>query len=265
MPNYEDLGLTSNFQSKNSLAQRGDRIRGIDFDLREDRDIINESKIGSGVIRNVNIGTAVIGTANIGTLSFNEISGGTATLGGTINGNGVLSVKNQAGSEVVKLDNTGITINNGSIVINNASGSSVVDSGGIVSTNTFLNNSVDSSGTTFSTTSLTYVDVTNMTLTFVLSRTTNVLFGLSCAGGNDGTSGGESAIAILDLNGTAVGNQVNTPTVFNGGISLQTSGAVMTIQSVASGTSTVKMRVKALSGGTASYANKSMFYLMLGS
>ena len=97
MPDYTDLGLTSNFQSVNSLGQNSVFVNGADFDLNQDRSIITKSKLGTGVIRSVNMGTAVIGTAQIGTLSFNEISGGTAILGGTLNGNGLIIVKSQSG------------------------------------------------------------------------------------------------------------------------------------------------------------------------
>lgn len=184
MPNYEDLGLTPNFQSINSLAQKSLSIKGSDFDLEQDRSIITESKIGSGVIRTVNIqdaaitnakiGTAVIGTANIGTLSFNEISGGTAILGGTSNGNGVLSLRNQSGSEVVKLDNTGMTVTNGSIIIQDSSGSNIIDSAGLVSTNNFQFGG-SSNLTLRSTTSSFYGTVPNTTLNIVLSREANIL------------------------------------------------------------------------------------------
>ncbi len=108
MPDYTDLGLTSNFQSVNSLGQNSVFVNGADFDLNQDRSIITESKLGTGVIRSVNMGTAVIGTAQIGTLSFNEITGGTATLGGTNNGNGLLTLKSASGGTIGRINNTGI-------------------------------------------------------------------------------------------------------------------------------------------------------------
>lgn len=74
-----------------------------------------DSMFESGVISSAKIRRAQIGTAQIGTISFNQVNGGTATLGGTTNGNGLLTVKTSAGVEVVRLDNTGITITAGSI------------------------------------------------------------------------------------------------------------------------------------------------------
>lgn len=48
-----------------------------------------------------------------GTIMANIIHGGTLTMGGSNNGNGVVSVVNAAGQEIVRLDYTGATIKNG--------------------------------------------------------------------------------------------------------------------------------------------------------
>ena len=88
---------------------------GMEFDSQTDRNIIDTAKIRDASITNAKIGTAAIGTANIGTLSFNQITGGTATIGGTLNGDGVVSVNNAGGTEVVRLDNTGLIVTSGTI------------------------------------------------------------------------------------------------------------------------------------------------------
>lgn len=102
---------------------------GLDFDAQTDRNIIDTAKIRDASITNAKIGTAAIGTANIGTLSFNQISGGTATIGGTANGDGVISVSNAGGTEVVRLDNTGLIVTAGTI-------SSIAFASGTLSTGT---------------------------------------------------------------------------------------------------------------------------------
>lgn len=170
---YKDLGLDSQLKSVNSLANSS-YVPAYDFVTDNERGAVTRGFMGhasvgtaeiiDASITNAKLGTAVIGTANIGTLSFNEISGGTANLGGTTNGNGVLSVKNQAGSEVVKLDSSGVTVTNGSITIQNSSGSNVIDSNGLVGALSFPQYSsfID---TQFNTTSTTYVDITNVTQT----------------------------------------------------------------------------------------------------
>lgn len=81
--------------------------------------IIGTRLIQDASINNAKIGTAAIGTANIGTLTFDVISGGTATFGGTLNGNGVVNVKNSAGSTVVLLNNAGIEVIEGDITLSN--------------------------------------------------------------------------------------------------------------------------------------------------
>lgn len=52
-----------------------------------------------------------------GTIMANIIHGGTLTMGGPNNGNGVVSVVNAAGQEVVRLDSRGATITNGTMNI----------------------------------------------------------------------------------------------------------------------------------------------------
>lgn len=55
-----------------------------------------------------------------GTLLANFIKGGTLLLGGLNNGNGVLSLQDDNGAQVVTLNNSGITINKGNILLRNA-------------------------------------------------------------------------------------------------------------------------------------------------
>ena len=73
--------------------------------------------IGAGEIIAVHIKAGEITTEHISAdgLSFNVMHGGTATLGGYDNINGLLSILNEQGIEVVRADKNGITINAGSI------------------------------------------------------------------------------------------------------------------------------------------------------
>lgn len=74
-----------------------------------------DSQFEDGVISNAKIRNASIDSAKIGTISFSQLSGGTAMLGGVGNGDGLLTVNNAGGTQVVRLDNTGITITSGTI------------------------------------------------------------------------------------------------------------------------------------------------------
>lgn len=58
-------------------------------------------------------GAIVANFITAGTMMANIIKGGTLTMGGPNNGNGVVSVVNSAGQEIVRLDYTGATIKNG--------------------------------------------------------------------------------------------------------------------------------------------------------
>lgn len=58
-------------------------------------------------------GAIVADFITAGTMMANIIKGGTLTMGGPNNGNGVVSVVNSAGQEIVRLDYTGATIKNG--------------------------------------------------------------------------------------------------------------------------------------------------------
>lgn len=77
------------------------------FGYTNERGAVTGMFIQDASINNAKIGTAAIGTANIGTLTFNEIAGGTAVLGGTANGNGLLQIKDASGSVIIQGDNLG--------------------------------------------------------------------------------------------------------------------------------------------------------------
>jgi len=78
-----------------------------EFGYTNERGAVTGMFIQDASINNAKIGTAAIGTANIGTLTFNEIAGGTAVLGGTANGNGLLQIKDASGSVIIQTDNLG--------------------------------------------------------------------------------------------------------------------------------------------------------------
>ena len=126
------------FVSSSSLAA-ADRSKYGAYEFNSDTfgNIINGRTIQDAAITNAKIGSAAINDAKIGTLSFNTINGGTATFGGTSNGEGVVSVQNSGGSEVVRLDNTGVTVTNGSLSLQNSSGSVSFDASGLVSLGNF--------------------------------------------------------------------------------------------------------------------------------
>lgn len=77
------------------------------------------------------------GTMSIGTLTANDIKGGTLTLGGANNVNGVLKILNASGTQIGKWDNTGI----------NVTGGSITNTGTVVDVYTTYNTGAFTSGT----------------------------------------------------------------------------------------------------------------------
>lgn len=92
---------------------------------------IDNAKIKDATITSAKIDFIDAGKVKTGTMEANRISGGTLTLGGGENGNGVASIKDLNDNEIVKLDNTGININNGKITIKDSNNTTVIDSNGV--------------------------------------------------------------------------------------------------------------------------------------
>lgn len=125
---YSDIGLNSRLQSVDSLAARDRKlVTGYDFDNTTERDAVTT----------VHVRNASITSAKIDSFNFNQGTGGTLVLGGTNNGNGAFNLRNAAGANIISMDNTGMTVANGSITIKDANGTNIVDSTGIVSTTQF--------------------------------------------------------------------------------------------------------------------------------
>lgn len=156
------------------IAQNQGAVSSYKFDSDNEAGVISSSKI-----RN-----ASIGTAKISAFSFNQGTGGTITLGGTANGNGVMQILNAIGGTVVTANNQGITISNGSITIKNTDGITVLDNQGLVSSAAFESDSfIDFSQ--YDTSSTTFVDLGTEELTFNLDRQTQVLVFFYVEGYND--------------------------------------------------------------------------------
>jgi hypothetical protein len=144
-----------------------------------------DSQFEDGVISSAKIRQATIGSAQIGQISFSQITGGTATLGGAGNGDGLLTVNNAGGTQVVRLDNTGIVITAGTI--SNVVVGTVNQTGGTI-TNAVIGTSQITGGT--------------LTSALVLGGTTNAaIYKIG------GTAGATGTITYLNA-GTTLGTIV---------------------------------------------------------
>jgi hypothetical protein len=112
----------------------------------------------------------------------------------------------------------------------------------------------------FTTTSTTYVDVTNMSLTFSLSRTSNVLIGGGAGGFN--THATNPAQLTVEVDGATVGSIMPLVNATGGASSASTTQIV----SLGVGSHTVKMRLLANTAGTATLpaaSQKIIYYTVL--
>lgn len=253
MTNYD--GLNSNLRPIDSPAVRSteNRTTGYEFNSQNERDAISAT--------------------NIQNFSFSTGRGGTLTLGGTANGNGYLSIKNDAGSVIVVGDNHGLTVNDGSIVIKNAGGTTSIDASGVVSTSNFQGVSVSSSGT-FTNTGTTFATVPNSSLTtLVLTRTTRVLLFAFSYGWNQGML--YTPASDVQIETKIKENNSGSLTLNNflsGIISTDLITTYMTPQSVyrqgitslAAGTYDYSLMFRATGAGTAEIFNYEVGYMVLG-
>ena len=273
---YSNIGLNAQLNSVDSLsAKKDDFVSGNEFDATMDYGVITKRRLGTAIIGNAQLGTAIIGTANIGTLSFNEISGGTATLGGTLNGNGVLTVKDSGGTSRVLLDSSGITVTGGSITVVNDGGGTILDSKGIVGTTSFIfGGTVDTSLRQNFGTQYVNHDIANTSLSFILSRTNNVLLSSVVEAQFGSMSTGNASGNIpMNINGTnETFPMTMTDTRMYDGASAWTTSRRLTmayqkVHQFSSGTHTVKLQENySYSAGTPTFDiyKTSVNYLILG-
>lgn len=284
MKDYTDLGLNKNLRSIDSLGSATSRafVRGSDFDIRNDRGIISSAKIKNLAVTTAKIDDLAVTSAKILNFSFNSGTGGTLTLGGAGNGNGVMLVKDSGGTTKVTADNTGITINDGKLTFLNTGGGTVLDGSGLVSSTNFVNEGLDDN-TTFTTSSTTLVDVTGAALaSLVVSRDVNALVYLVTYGRNEANSvidsNGACEAQVHDsFLGTLVVNNIFTgipATDISWGAGGTIISEVRRIQSqlttnlgivnIQAGTHTYKLQLRANTTGTANLFFYSFGYALLG-
>jgi hypothetical protein len=213
----------------------------------------------------------VVKSRHIGDISWDKGQGGTLTLGGADNTNGILSIKDSSGDEKIIMDNEGITINTGKLTIKDEDESTVIDSKGLVSTTSFqFDTVVLESQITRSASG--WGDATGLSLTFTLSRTANVLILASLSGKNTSlTSSGGQQLIRFDINGTPTGvwNLHGVPG--GGGLELQ-SATIHYVAELPSGSNTIKVQHRwavlgdaILAGSTGTdNAGSRLSYLVLG-
>lgn len=257
--NYQALGLNAQLQPISAIpAVNAGYVSGYEFDSLNERSSISGVKL-----RN---------------FSFNAGTGGTIQLGGTNNQNGLLTVLDASGSTIVTINNSGITVEGGDVTIKNTGGTTILDGSGLTTAN-FVSASTVSLNNTRTTSSDTFVDVDNTTLSVPLTKSAKVLFmaygdfanyvgdGETCSeyvalniGGTlfpDSTNGFGNVFFLDDLSGDDVTNCLAT---WHGHY----------LASLAAGTHTAKLqfRQQGTHGTTevdAGVSNTGLTYVILGS
>lgn len=207
---------------------------------------------------------------NIRNLSFDKAQGGTLTLGGANNQNGQFALKNSAGSNVITMDNTGMTVTNGTITIKDTNNTTILDATGLVSAANFPNGSYEANST-ISTTSTSYVDVSGSSLTFTLVRSTKVLISFSCDVYYGGSTAGNRYGAQVGVNVDGSLNAYNPSISMSWGI----TGATFSIDNVgtlsfakiytlAAGSHTIKLQWKSTSTDNVNMLERNLYYIILG-
>lgn len=174
------IELNEFLQPQNApVTQASEFKNSMQFDSNTDRNSVTFSKIKN--------------------FSFNAGTGGTIQLGGTENGNGFLVVKDASGSTMVTIDNTGVTINSGSLTIYNQYGSAVIDAYGLNSQTGFKNSDSSSLSLNQNFATSTPGVVTGGTLNIISNRSQLVRIDYSCTGYITGTTSGLNGyIALFD-------------------------------------------------------------------
>lgn len=232
-----------------------------------------QASLDRGAIDTRNLKNASITNAKLDTFSFNKGSGGTLVLGGTANGNGIFSLKNAGGTEIIGMDNSGMMINSGKITVKDSNGTTVMDSSGLFSTNVFRSDSV-SSGAVNSTTSGTAVDIPNSSLTTPsFTRNTRVLVFFLNSTYLSGQSGGDYAglintyLTIDNSHYTTLNHQGYSVSGDASAVDVLTQSGQY-IATLGSGTHTIKMQWKITqTSGNNAQANSLGFdigYVVLG-
>ncbi len=218
------------------------------------------------------IADAAITNAKISDLTWDKAQGGTATLGGLNNTDGVLEINDAADTQIGKWDKDGILINDGKLEIRNDGDVVSIDSKGIVSSANFTqtissNNSLNQiiSGSS-------ETDITGSAINFLNSRYRQNIILLSVSSWLNQSAGNTANLKIRLMYNFDGGSWVEVASLINTGIAItDSSGHTYTTYSVGSqsgvGTYNLKLtaQLESITGNpTATIHNFRMSIVILG-
>lgn len=254
----------------------------IDFKAESiDKSPLDRPRMQQGIEFDYNTDRNAVGRTKIKNFSFSQGNGGTIILGGTANGDGLMLVKDASGNTIVTVDNAGIEVEGGNIVVKNADNTTIIDTSGIVSSANFPSDFV-TDNTLNSESGTAYVDVPGSSLdAFVIARPTKALILTSLKGYNPYFVSDDSSLSVAvnsSVSGDIMSRELTTNWYLTGidqDINEHITGWSITATSIdstfgnivdlAAGTHTLKLRYKRNgASGTAFLENFQLSYVVLG-
>lgn len=102
------MTLNENLLPINSpIADNQGQISSFVFDEQNEAGVINSAKIKNASITTAKINDLAVTNAKIESINFSKGTGGTLTLGGTANGNGVMIIRDSSGAAILEGNNLG--------------------------------------------------------------------------------------------------------------------------------------------------------------
>lgn len=221
----------------------------------DNRTTVNSFDFNSDYDRNT------VTTQKIRDFSFNNGQGGTLTLGGQNNGNGILRVLDNGGTQRVAFGNTGGTITNGNLVLLNDSAGTTLDNKGVVN-QTLLTYSAATrqDGGTQAVIGTVPTVFTNGTLSIVVERQQTILFLADIKTYNLGTQA-FTGNGHININGA---EQERWVELYSENTGIMTD-SIHTLAQLSAGTHSYTLSATPSSAGTIIVYGWRMSYVIIGS
>ncbi len=244
-----------------------------EFDLQQSGGFqVGDFKKGiSGDLRITPNGLTARDIAGITTLAIDGTTGDAVFKGEVRAGSLVSDAEIEGGSininDKFTVDAEGnVVVTKGNITVKDDTETTIIDATGLVSTANFAADSISQTAS-FSTTNQSFVDVTDMTLSFTLARSSKVLIGASVRGYSPDSSPTNivTPISIIDLDGSQVAGEMSTPSIEETAGKYFTTSSTTIVSTIASGSHTIKIQLKSSSGGNVTLGgSRVLWYVVLG-
>lgn len=195
-----------------------------------------------------------------GQMSFDRLEGGTLKLGGKNNTNGNFSLADNNGVEKIIMDKDGIVVNEGNIIVKDDTNQSIIDSKGLVSVTNFKSYSAIDLEIIQTNIPNPGIIIPNTSVTFTLSRSSNILVFIRSVVGADINQVGQIRLVV---DGVDNKQTLQIFSVNSGANSFTTSDSILL--NLSEGTHVLKLKIYSIFGGNVSATYSQVIALILGS